>query len=510
MTSTTSSISSSLYTFKVCFDGDVRRFSFQNEPTFIDLVNKINDLFHPKEQLVITYLDEVGDNITISQQEELDEAYSFLRESNQQILRLSVVRKSNFNNFINNNNNSSSTSSTSQTSCNFRSNNVGGGANGNNNSNAGNNNGLDNLFVSLLSNQFVQQMIPQVINNLASNPALMTSLLQTTSLAMRHQTPPNTAPPLGVSNNFHTSLDAVALLNQPSPQTLPMSLQSTTASSSTLSPNSAYNNSTSPTHSLNAQNNHSNNTTNSGHSPSSSPGSSTYSSLDAKSFEEISNSPKDTSPIASQVAASEPTTPTKVPTPTSTHKPNATMFSVPKIFNQLPFSFASGRGTSTAEPTTKKDETTNIPIHVPQQVQYITPQPYQSPVYPPPPGAEPIRQAQQHIYPVIPNQLPPLGYHPGNHVQPQQQDANIMHTSSPLQTAYGFQPQQQQQQQNPYLHPQPPSPQPISVASPSIVSHNKDVITLMDALRVNEHKANELLAKYKGNAAEAMIMESTE
>ncbi|KAF2075848.1 hypothetical protein CYY_002834 [Polysphondylium violaceum] len=169
------------------FEGDIRRFSFNfKQNDFSEFLFKVKDIYKIDQDapISITYTDDAGDSITLAEEDDLFEALSLIDEGKFNILRVVISRKTD-NQTKNVNNNQSSQSKQPQQQQLPNSN-------------------LDSLFVSLLSNQIIQQMIPQIINNLASNPSLMTSIIQTAGNALRNQ-PSASSISHPTTNTFNTA-----------------------------------------------------------------------------------------------------------------------------------------------------------------------------------------------------------------------------------------------------------------------------------------------------------------
>eukprot|EP01132_Coremiostelium_polycephalum_P001489 gene1489-1878_t len=447
-------------TFKVNFEGDVRRFSYpisslDKKVSLVQLNSKIIEIYHIDEPFVLTYVDEAGDNITISDEVDLKEAYNFQEESNTLILRLTIFRKSNFN--IN------TTSSN------------------NNNINNNNNNGdqqqqnakgnLDSLFVSLLSNQFVQQMIPQVINNLASNPALMTNTSSNNVV--------NSPQPLSSNNNNTISLSNYSTNSGSN------SNSSSTSSSfefvksyDDLDPIPNVNRSPSPSDSLKQNNN--NNNSNKPHQGNNNIFSQVPKILNNLPFpfssRTTSNPDLKKDPNAQQQQQQQQPESFNTP-PTQYHSP---LLPSSNLDSQQPPQYYHYPSTSIQSPSQQQQQQ--------QQQQYNLPpiQPSTSPsasAYIPQPPA--TSQVTNPIYPnpSVPILVQPLPPPPQNIIQPVA--AKPQAPSHPLPP---LPPPQQPQQQ--------PSPQMLSQQASE---YQTKITFIKEALNIPEEKAVELFQKNNGN-----------
>eukprot|EP01133_Synstelium_polycarpum_P011545 gene11545-13478_t len=202
--------------------------------------------------------------------------------------------------------------------------------------------------------------------------------------------------------------------------------------------------------------------------------------------------PLPTEPLLSKPLPNTPIVPVSaVPAPVTVapkSNPHGTIFSqVPKIFNHIPFPFSS----KPAEVKKEEPIIIQVPSMPPPQHTYH-PHMYH-------PQVDPLSHAHlqsQPLYPIHPMNVP---------LSPQQLSQIKFHPLPQVPNSTSTQPQLQ----SPLLMetPQYNNQSPPSV---SLVQSSEKITALMDALRINEQRAKEMLSKYNGNAEDAMIMESTE
>jgi len=68
-----------MVSLKIRLNEDIRRISVEKETTFLDLIQQIRKLYHisSSEDIVVKYLDDEGDKVTLSSDVELKEALQF-------------------------------------------------------------------------------------------------------------------------------------------------------------------------------------------------------------------------------------------------------------------------------------------------------------------------------------------------------------------------------------------------------------------------------------------------